>query len=116
MRRFGLLLAAAAVGMVIGGFLSGGFNSAAGPRPAEAVGPDVGDIRLGPTAAGPSHKIEGVGVGFTRSEDGAVAAATNLILTLEQAGTTDRDNAIRAYEILAADGSQDILAADMATT
>lgn len=115
-RRIGLLLAAGAIGMVIGGFLSGGFDTAGGPRPAEAIGPDVGDIRVVPTAAGPTSKIDGVGVGFTRNEDGAVAAATNLILTLEQAGTTDRTNAIRAYEILAAEGSQEILAADMATT
>lgn len=115
-RRIGVLLAVAALGMVVGGFLAGGFSSTTGPRAAEAVGPDVGDIRLSATVAGPSRKVEGVGVGFSANEAGAIAAATNLILTLEQAAATDRNSAIRTYEILAADGAQSTLAADMADT
>ena len=115
-RRIGFILAAIAVGMVLGGFLAGGFGTGSGARATEAVGPDVGEIRVGGTSSGPSDKVEGVGVGFTRTEEGAVAAATNLVLTLEQAGTTDRSNAIRAYEILAAEGSKQALAADMAAT
>lgn len=108
-------LAAVAFGMLLGGFLSGGLRPSSASS-TEAVGPDVGDIRVGPASAGPTDKVDGVGVGFARSEDGAVAAATNLVLTLEQAGTTDRANAIRAYEILAAEGSRRSLAGDMAAT
>jgi len=115
-RRIGFVLAAVAVGMLIGGFLSGGFGSSSAQSATEAVGPDVGDIRVGSDNAGPSDKIEGVGIGFAQSEAGAVAAATNLVLTLEQAGTADRSNAVRAYEILAADASRETLAADMATS
>jgi hypothetical protein len=113
--RIGILLAAIALGMLLGAFLSGGLTSS-GAGAAVAVGPDVGDIRVSPEAAGPTDKVDGVGVGFVQSEEGAVAAATNLVLTLEQAGTTDRANAIRAYEILAADGSRESLASDMAAT
>ncbi len=115
-RRLGLVLVAVALGMVVGGFLAGGFTASGGTRPAEAIGPDVGDIRVGPNPAGPSQKIDGVGVGFTRDEDGAIAAATNLILTLEQAANTDRANAVRAYEVLSADASRETLAADMGAT
>lgn len=114
-RRIGFILAAIAVGMVLGGFLAGGFSSS-GTRATAAVGPDVGEIRVGGAAAGPRDKVDGVGVGFDHSEAGAVAAATNLILTLEQAGTADRSQAIRAYEILAAEGSTESLGSDMATT
>lgn len=114
-RRIGFVLVAIAMGMVLGGFLAGGFTSTTA-RATEAVGPDVGEIRVGGNGAGPRDKIDGVGVGFSRSEDGAIAAATNLILTLEQASTTDRSNAIQAYEILAADGSKHSLGADMAAT
>lgn len=114
-RRIGFILVALAMGMVLGVFLAGGFTSSPA-RATEAVGPDVGEIRVGGAEAGPREKIDGVGVGFSRSEAGAVAAATNLILTLEQAGTTDRSNAVRAYEILAAEGSKSSLAADMAAT
>ncbi len=115
-RRIGLGFAALALGMVLGAYLTGGLSSSGGPRAAEAVGPDVGDIRVGATPAGPTDKVEGVGVGFRRDEAGAVAAATNLILTLEQAGATDRGAAVRAYEILAAEGARQTLAADMGAT
>lgn len=114
-RRIGFILVAIAMGMVLGGFLAGGFTAQPN-RATEAVGPDVGEIRVGGNGAGPRDKIDGVGVGFERTEDGAVAAATNLVLTLEQASTTDRPNAIRAYEILAADGSKESLGSDMAVT
>jgi len=112
--RLGFILAAVAVGMAIGGLLAGGFSGDATAGATEAVGPDVGDIRLGVTAAGPFDKIDGVGVGFNQSEEGAVAAATNLILTLEQAGNTERNMAVRSYEILAAEGSKEFLKAEMA--
>ena len=111
--RIGLIVATLAVGIALGGALGGGLSRST-PSAAQAVGPDVGDIRVGATDAGPHDKVEGVGVGFTHSEDGAIAAATNLVLTLEQAGSTDRANAIRAYEILAADGSREFMAAEMA--
>jgi hypothetical protein len=110
--RIGLIVATLAVGIALGGVLGGGLSRST-PSATQAVGPDVGDIRVGANDAGPHDKVDGVGVGFTHSEDGAVAAATNLILTLEQAGNTDRGNAIRAYEILAADGSREFLAAEM---
>lgn len=112
--RIGFILAAVAVGVAIGGVLAGGSSGSSGASAAEPIGPDVGDIRVGATPAGPHDKLEGVGVGFNRSEEGAVAAATNLILTLEQAGNTDRGNAVRAYEILAAEGSKQFLADEMA--
>ncbi|MCP3988650.1 MAG: hypothetical protein GY724_06240 [Actinomycetia bacterium] len=112
--RIGLIVATLAVGIALGGVLGGGLSSST-PSAALPIGPDVGDIRVGAADAGPHDKVDGVGVGFTRSEEGAVAAATNLILTLEQAGSTDRGNAVRAYEILAAEGSKDFLAAEMAT-
>lgn len=111
--QVGVLVAVLAAGVAIGGALAGGF-AAEGQNEAHAVGPDVGDIRVGPDTAGPTDKVEGVGVGFARSEEGAVAAATNLILTLEQAGSADRASAIRAFEILAADGSRQYLADEMA--
>lgn len=115
-RRIGFVLAAVAVGMLLGGFLSGGLGGSTAVNATAAVGPDVGDIRVGSAEAGPTDKVDGVGVGFARTEDGAVAAATNLVLTLEQAGTADRANAIRAYEILAADASRETLAGDMAAS
>jgi hypothetical protein len=111
--RIGIVLAAVAVGMLLGAYLSGGLSSP-GAGAATPVGPDVGDIRVSADSAGPHNKVDGVGVGFAQTEGGAVAAATNLVLTLEQASTTDRANAIRAYEILAAEGSRDSLTADMA--
>jgi hypothetical protein len=111
--RIGLLLAAVAMGMVIGGFLAGGFSNSSGASTAQAIGPDVGDIRVAASPAGPTSKVEGVGVGFAHSEAGAVAAATNLILTLEQAGTTDRASAMRGYGTLAARASKETLTAEM---
>jgi hypothetical protein len=113
-KRIGFLLGALGLGMLLGAFLSGGLSSSGAS--AGAVGPDVGDIRVSAASAGPSDKVEGVGVGFVQSEEGAVAAATNLILTHEQASNTDRANANRANEILAADGSRSTLTADMAET
>ncbi len=115
-RRIGFILAAVAVGMLLGGFLSGGLRGSAGVSATSAVGPDVGDIRVGQANVGPTDKVEGVGVGFAQSEEGAVAAATNLVLTLEQAGTAERADAVRAYEILAADASRQTLANDMASS
>ena len=112
--RIAFILAAVAVGMAIGGLLAGGRSGSSGASAAEPIGPDVGEIRVGATTAGPHDKIDGVGVGFNHSEEGAVAAATNLILTLEQAGNTDRANAVRTYEILAAEGSKEFLAKEMA--
>lgn len=115
-KRVGFVLAAVCLGMVVGGFLAGGFSRSSGGSTTQAVGPDVGEIRVGAASAGPNDKVDGVGVGFSADRDGAAAAATNLILTLEQAGTTDREQAVRAYEILAAEGSRESLAADMGAT
>ena len=111
--RIGFVLAAVAVGMLLGAFLSGGFGSTSDASTAAAVGPDVGDIRVAASPAGPTAKVEGVGVGFSHDQAGAVAAATNLILTLEQAGSTDREAALRGYGILAAEASRESLTADM---
>lgn len=114
-RRVGFVVAAVAVGMVIGAFLSGGFSRP--PRVAtQPVGADTGTVRVGAGPAGPSAQIGGVGVGFSHNRDGAVAAATNLVLALEQAGNTDRDAALRAYRMLAADASKDQLASEMAAS
>lgn len=112
--RLGVTLLAVVLGMVLGAFLSGGFSSSSGASAAQPIGPDVGDIRISPGPAGPTATVEGVGVGFARTEAGAVAAATNLVLTLEQASSTDRARAIRHYELLSAEGSRESLAADMA--
>jgi hypothetical protein len=111
--RIGLVLLAVAFGMALGAFLSGGLSEAEEAGAATPIGPDVGDIRVAADTAGPSDKINGVGIGFTHSEDGALAAATNLVLTLEQAVTTDRSSAVQAYETLAAEASQETLARDM---
>lgn len=111
--RIGLVLVAVAFGMAIGAFVSGGLSSANEAGAAVPVGPDVGDIRVAPNPAGPTDKIEGVGVGFIHTEDGAVAAATNLVLTLEQAAASDRASAIRAYEILASEASRTTLTDEM---
>ncbi|MEM7337672.1 MAG: hypothetical protein AAF467_03425 [Actinomycetota bacterium] len=110
--RIGPIILALLVGLVLGGVVAG-LSGTTGPTAADAVGPDVGEIRVGANTAGPFDKVDGVGVGFAQSEEGAVAAATNLLLTLEQAGTTDRANAIAAYRILAAEGSSDYLAGEM---
>ncbi len=115
-RRLGFVLVAVALGMALGGFLAGGFGAQDGTSATAAVGPDVGDIRVGGNPAGPSDKVDGVGVGFARTEQGAVAAATNLVLTLEQAITAERDEAVRAYEILAAGASRDILVGELAAS
>ena len=114
--RLGLLLAAVALGMVLGAFVSGGLTGPSGASTAQPVGPDVGDIRVGATDAGPTDTVDGVGVGFARNEPGAVAAATNLVLTVEQAAITDREAAIDAYRILAAEASEESMAAEMAAT
>lgn len=111
--RIGFTVVALALGMLLGAFLSGGFNRSSDATAANAVGPDVGDIRVGASPAGPTAKVEGVGVGFAHDQDGAVAAATNLVLTLEQAGSTDRDSAIRNYQLLSAEGSKQSLADEM---
>ena len=111
--RIGLLLLAVAFGMALGAFLSGGLSDSDEAGAATPIGPDVGDIRVAADPAGPSDKVNGVGVGFAHDEDGAVAAATNLVLTLEQAATTDRASAVRAYETLAADAARSELATDM---
>lgn len=101
--------------MLVGAFLSGGFSRSSGAS-AQPVGPDVGDIRVGASSAGPTSKVEGVGVGFSHSKEGAVAAATNLVLTLEQAGNADRAAAVRGYQVLAAEGSRDSLGNQMGTS
>ena len=77
-------------------------------------GPAVGQVRTGESPSGPLRVVDGVGMGFTHDEAGAVAAATNLVLTLEQAAHVDRTTAIEAYEALAAEASRDPLGADMA--
>lgn len=115
-RRIGFVLVAVAIGMALGGFLTGGFSSSNGASATSAIGPDIGEIRVSPDAAGPTDKVDGVGVGFARTEDGAVAAATNLVLTLEQAVSADRAEALRAYEILAADASRSSLVQEMAAS
>lgn len=114
--RIGLALLAVAFGMGLGAFLSGGLTGDDGAGAATPIGPDVGDIRIAVDPAGPTDKVDGVGVGFAHSEAGAVAAATNLVLTLEQAAATDRNSAVRAYETLAAEASRSSLAQDMETT
>ncbi len=114
-RRAVLVAAAVAVGMAIGAFLSGGFSRQTGAS-AEPVGTDAGTIRVGAAPAGPTAQVGGVGVGFAHSREGAVAAATNLVLTLEQAGGADRDTALKAYGVLAADASRDQLASEMAAS
>jgi len=111
--RIGLIAIAVVAGMLLGAFLAGGFSSDNTSAGADGVGPDVGDIRVAAGADGPTSKVEGVGVGFSRTEEGAVAAATNLVLTLEQAVNTDRERAVRSYEILAADEAVQSLASDM---
>jgi hypothetical protein len=111
--RIGLIAIAVVAGMVLGAFLTGGFSSDNASAGADGVGPDVGDIRVAAGADGPTSKVEGVGVGFSRTEQGAVAAATNLVLTLEQAVNTDRERAVRSYEILAADEAVQSLTSDM---
>lgn len=111
--RIGFTVVALALGMLLGAFLSGGFNREGDSTAADAVGPDVGEIRVGASAAGPTATVDGVGVGFAHNTDGAVAAATNLVLTLEQAGNTDRSSAVRNYQVLSADESKQSLADEM---
>ncbi len=113
-RLAGLAISAVVVGMLVPGVFSGSSGAPRVPAPAAAGGPDVGEIRVGPNPAGPTRSIDGIGVGFAHDETGAIAAATNLILTLEQAGQATRPDAIAAYETLAADGSVEALGADMA--
>jgi hypothetical protein len=110
--RIGIVFLGVAMGMLIGAFLAGGFNRPE-PSAAQVIGPNVGDIRVGASPDGPTSKVDGVGVGFTHSQEGAVAAATNLVLTLEQAGSTDRQRAVRGYEVLSAEGSRESLAKEM---
>jgi len=94
---------------------SGGAPRVTAPAPAAAgSGPDVGEIRVGPDPSGPTNTRNGIGIGFAHNESGAIAAATNLILTIEQAGQATRTDAITAYQTLASDGSAEQLGADMA--
>ena len=111
--RVGFTVVALALGMLLGAFLSGGFDRSGDTTAANAVGPDVGEIRVGASSAGPTATVDGVGVGFSHNQEGAVAAATNLVLTLEQAGNTDRDSAVRNYQVLSAEESKKSLAEEM---
>jgi len=99
------------VGLAAGGWVAGGIS--AQDRPVEGIGPDVGEIRIGVGASGPKSVENGVGVGFTRDEPGAVAAATNMVLTVEQAASVERDQAVQAYVTLAAEASEQSLGLEM---
>ena len=82
--------------------------------PSEVVpAPDVGEIRIAPGPAGPTTERGGVGVGYTHDSEGAVAAATNVVLTLEQIAQADRSDAVAAYEALAAQDAADQLSQQM---
>lgn len=111
----GVVLAALVAGLVMATVFSGSGGAPRVPSPAAAgSGPDVGEIRVGPDPSGPTNARNGIGIGFAHTESGAVAAATNLILTIEQAGQASRSDAIAAYQTLASGGSAEQLGADMA--
>lgn len=102
------------VGFGAGGWAAGGVASL--NQPVDAVGPDVGDIRIAANNSGPTSIRNGVGVGFSQDEPGAVAAATNMVLTVEQAASVDRVEAVRAYETLASEASQQSLGLEMSNS
>ncbi len=108
------LFGALATGVIVASMARGGADTEAAAGSERASGPEVGEIRIGADQAGPTRTSGGVGVGFSHDEAGAAAAATNLVLTLEQAAQVDRSSAIAAYETLAAEASRQALGAEMA--
>ncbi len=117
-RLVGLLAVALIAGTVLPTALSAVLSDSGGttvvPSPTTGGnGPDVGEIRVGPDPAGPTNTRNGIGVGFAHNRAGATAAATNLILTIEQAGQATRTDAVAAYQTLASAAAAPDLGADM---
>lgn len=97
--RIGMVLGALVVGVMIGvllGFVldNGGERSRQAPTPS-AVGP------------GPTTEVNGVPVGYARTEVGAVAAATNFNLLAGKDGLLDSDAMTTAMQTLAAPSWKD---------
>jgi len=90
-----LAVMALAVGVFIGFLLDkDGTNNTTVPAPttSEAAGP------------GPTAELNGVPVGYSRTEDGAVAAATNFQLLSAKDSLLDREALVTAMQTLAAPG------------
>jgi len=109
-QRIGWLAGVLAAGFVLGAAVAGGGSSSGSTQ---SVAPDVGEIRVVGDESGPVSIRNGVGVGFSHDERGAVAAATNLVLALEQAAAVEQQQAVDAYGTLAASASRETLTAEM---
>ena len=92
--RSGVVVGALALGLLIGVLL--GFVLDQGGKPESTPrGPSIG-------ATGPTTEENGVPVGYARTEEGAVAAATNFNLLAGNDELLDRDSMVAAMQTMAA--------------
>lgn len=105
--RNGMVVGALAIGLVIGVLLGFALDqgSKQGSKP---DGPSV-------VATGPTNEENGVPLGYARTEEGAVVAATNFSLLAGKDELLDRDSMVTAMQTLAAPEWKD-KAARQATT
>jgi hypothetical protein len=96
-RRVGLVALAGL--MVFGAGLAVGLRSDGNQQGGEATTPSTTAGRSDP---GPTRIVDGVGVGYARSESGALAAATEFLEVSGGSAVTDQDAYRAALEILAA--------------
>ena len=92
--RSGMVVGALALGLLIGVLL--GFVLDQGSKPESTPrGPSV-------VTTGPTTEENGVPIGYARTEEGAVAAATNFNLLAGKDELLDRDSMVTAMETIAA--------------